>query len=268
VKLLNRLPANGPPSVSPATQPALTRACDTDRVCGRYASSRRDVELVSELRPASVVGEELPPSWNLAPTQPARVVLERLVWDEPDAAPDRRLRTLRWGLIPSWAKDVRIGSRLINARKETVTEKPAYQAAASRRRCLVPADGYFEWERRADQPAAVPHFLHRGDQLLTFAGLYELWPDPDLRADDPARWVWSFTILTTRAPDALGHIHDRSPVVIPVDLRGAWLDPALTHPSAVRDLLAAVPEPRFEAHEVSTAVNDHRNNSPQLINPV
>jgi putative SOS response-associated peptidase YedK len=239
--------------------------CETGRVCGRYASSRRDIELASELRVDSVIGEEPEPSWNLAPTQPARVVLEG---PERDGAPDRQLRTLRWGLIPSWAADAKIGSRLINARKETITEKPAYQAAACRRRCLVPADGYYEWEKRPDRRDAVPHFLHDGDRLLTFAGLYELWPDPDIPADDPARWVWSFTIVTTSAPDTLGHIHDRSPVVIPAELRGHWLEPATTDPAAVRELLDSVPEPRFEAQEVSTEVNNHRNNGPQLVGTV
>jgi putative SOS response-associated peptidase YedK len=236
-------------------------------VCGRYASSRRDIELVSELQVGSVVADEPEPSWNVAPTQPARVVLERRFRDDPEAPPDRQLRTLRWGLIPSWAKDAKIGSRLINARKETVTEKPAFQAAVLRRRCLVPADGYYEWERRAGQPGTVPHFLHVGDRLLTFAGLYELWPDPDVPDDDPDHWVRSFTILTTRAPDALGHIHDRSPVVIPRELRSDWLDPSVTDSGSVRDLLAAVPEPLFEAYQVSTAVNDHRNNGPQLLEP-
>jgi putative SOS response-associated peptidase YedK len=237
-------------------------------MCGRYASSRRDVELVSELEAESVVGEELPPSWNLAPTQPARVVLERAPHNPPGAATQRQLRTMRWGLIPSWADDIKVGSRLINARKETVVEKPAFQAAASRRRCLVPADGYFEWERRIGSKATVPHFLHVRGDLLSLAGLYELWPDPDVPKNDPDRWVWSFTILTTRAPDALGHIHDRSPVVVPPELRGDWLDPAVTDHGSVRDLLAAIPQPRFEAYEVSTAVNDHRNNAPNLISAI
>jgi putative SOS response-associated peptidase YedK len=153
---------------------------------------------------------------------------------------------------------------MINARKETVTDRPAYVAAASRRRCLVMADGYFEWERREGRTSTVPHFLS-GEGLLTFAGLYEMWRNPDLPATDPARWVWTFTILTTTAPDSLGHIHDRSPVVIPSGLRDDWLDPAVTDLDSVRSLLAAVPEPRFDAYEVSTAVNDHRNNGPHLI---
>jgi putative SOS response-associated peptidase YedK len=236
-------------------------------VCGRYASSRRDAELLPELQIASVVGDEPLPSWNVAPTQQARVVLDRGVPDEPGGRPDRQLRSLQWGLIPSWAKDPRIGSRMINARKETVTDRPAYAAAVRSRRCLVPADGYFEWERREGRKSTVPHFLS-GDGLLTFAGLYDMWRNPDIPATDPARWVWTFTILTTTAPDALGHIHDRSPVVVPPCLRDDWLDPALTDLDRVRALLAAVPEPRFDAYEVSTAVNDHRNNGPGLVTAV
>jgi len=169
------------------------------------------------------------------------------------------------GLIPSWAKDRKIGSRLINARAETITEKPSFKAAASRRRCIVPADGYFEWERR--DGAKVPHYLH-GDGVLGMAGLYELWPDPEREPDDPQRWVWTITVLTTTASDALGHIHDRSPVVIPPALQDAWLDPTLTDSERVRELLDSVPEPRLQPYEVSTAVNSVRNNSAELLSPV
>jgi putative SOS response-associated peptidase YedK len=235
-------------------------------VCGRYASSRRDDEFISELEVTSVDGDELPPTWNLAPTQPARIVLERRP-GSGDPRPARQLRTLRWGLIPSWATDPRIGSRLINARKETETERPAFATAVSRRRCLVPADGYYEWERRPGMTTTVPHYLHDGGRLLTFAGLYEFWPNPAVAPDDPDRWVASFTIVTTRAPDTLGHIHDRSPLVIPPELRSDWLDPTVTDIPTVVDLLSAVPAPSFDAYEVGTAVNDHRNNGPHLMAP-
>ena len=237
-------------------------------MCGRYASSRRDAELASELHLTSLVGEELPPSWNVAPTQDGRVVLERRLRDDPGAGPVRELRTMRWGLVPSWSNDPRIGSKMINARIETVTDKPAYQVAASRRRCLVPADGYFEWERHPGRKGTVPHFLYGEGEPLTFAGLYEFWRNPDVPEDDPERWLTTFTILTTTAPDALGHIHERSPVVIPPELRDDWLDPDLTDLAGVRALLARVPEPRFAAYEVSPRVNDHRNNGPDLVEPV
>jgi putative SOS response-associated peptidase YedK len=218
-----------------------------------------------------VIGEEPPPSWNVAPTQDARVVLERAPRgsergsDGQDAR--RMLRSARWGLIPSWAKDVKIGNRLINARSETVTEKPAFKAAAARRRCLIPADGYYEWEKAEGRK--VPYFLHRDGELLAFAGLYELWPDPQRDEDDPDRWLWSYTVLTSPAADTLGHIHDRSPVVVPPgELRDRWLDPAVTDPDQVRELLASIPEPTLEPREVSSAVNSPRNNGPELVEPV
>ncbi|WP_027506945.1 SOS response-associated peptidase [Rhodococcus sp. UNC23MFCrub1.1] len=227
-------------------------------MCGRYASTRSDDDLSSIFDAAVALGEAPEPSYNVAPTDPVRIVLER-------GEEARQLRTVRWGLIPSWAKDRKIASRLINARSETITEKPAFRKAAAKRRCLVPADGYYEWEKREGKK--IPHFLHT-DGVLAMAGLYELWPDPALPEDDPGKWVWTTTVLTTTATDALGHIHDRSPVVVPADMRDAWLDPALTDLGAVADLVQSMPEPHLSPYEVSTAVNSVRNNGPQLLEPV
>lgn len=226
-------------------------------MCGRYANSRHDGDLLRDFQVASVVDAAPDPSWNVAPTDPARVVLERMVDDQPD----RQLRTLRWGLLPSWAKDRKVGAKLINARSETVTDKPAFKAAASRRRCLVPADGYYEW--MATDAGKIPIYLH-GDGVLGFAGLYEIWRDPQ----DGDDWVWSYSIITCTTQDALGHIHDRSPVVVPPDLHGAWLDPGLTDPGTVRELLAGIPPPVLETRQVSTAVNSVHNDGPELIEPV
>ena len=227
-------------------------------MCGRYASTRRDGDLLRDFQVASVVDQEPPPpSWNVAPTDSTRIVLERLVND----LPDRQLRTLSWGLVPSWAKDPKMGAKLINARSETVTTKPAFKAAAAKRRCLVPADGYYEWMVAED--GKHPMFLH-GDGVLGFAGLYESRRD----FDDPDAWLRTYTILTCTATDELGHIHDRSPVVVPRELTDAWLDPTMTDPDTVRDLIAAMPEPRLHAYEVSTAVNSVRNNGPGLIEPI
>lgn len=237
-------------------------------MCGRYASFRRDQEIADVFDIAEVVGEELPPSWNVAPTDDVRVVLERAprrARDAEAAAPARQLRTARWGLVPSWAKDATIGSRLINARSETITEKPAFKAAAARRRCIVPADGYYEWQKT--EGGKQPYFLH-GEGQLAFAGLYELWPDPRLPDDHPDKWWWTSTILTTRATDAVGHIHDRSPLLVPPDLLDAWLDPALTDPAEVRELVAAIPEPHLVPRAVGRAVGNVANNGPELIAPV
>ncbi|MDR6909115.1 putative SOS response-associated peptidase YedK [Rhodococcus fascians] len=234
-------------------------------MCGRYASTRSDSDLQAVFDIAETVGDEVPPSYNVAPTQTIRTVLERAPKDEPESDAVRQLRSVRWGLIPSWAKDAKIGSRLINARSETITEKPSFKKAASRRRCIIPADGYYEWEKR--DGAKVPYFLHE-QGVLAMAGLYELWRDPTKADDDEDRWVWSATVLTSPAADALGHIHDRSPVVLPPELRASWLDPTLTNLNEVSELLAAIPEPRLEPYEVSTAVNSVKNNSPELLTPV
>lgn len=234
-------------------------------MCGRYASTRSDSDLQAVFEIAETVGDEVPPSYNVAPTQTIRTVLERAPKHEPESDAVRQLRSVRWGLIPSWAKDAKIGSRLINARSETITEKPSFKKAASRRRCIIPADGYYEWEKR--DGAKVPYFLHE-QGVLAMAGLYELWRDPTKADDDEDRWVWSATVLTSPAADSLGHIHDRSPVVLPPDLRASWLDPTLTDLGEVTELLAAIPEPRLEPYEVSTAVNSVKNNSPELLTPV
>jgi putative SOS response-associated peptidase YedK len=226
-------------------------------VCGRYANSRHDGDLLREFQVASVVDPPPEPSWNVAPTDSARVVLERLVDDQPD----RQLRTLRWGLVPSWAKDLKIGAKLINARSETVIEKPAFKTAAAKRRCIVPADGYYEWMPTDD--GKVPIYLH-GAETLGFAGLYEIRRDPA----DPDQWLWTYTIITGTTQDALGHVHDRSPVVMPPDMQTAWLDPAMTDLTTVRELLDAVPTPELSTYEVSKAVNSVRNNGPELVTPV
>jgi putative SOS response-associated peptidase YedK len=232
-------------------------------MCGRYANARHDSDLLKDFQVASIVDEpEPPPSWNVTPTQEARVVLERL----HDDLPDRQLRTLKWGLVPSWAKDLRIGSKLINARSETITEKPAFKRAASKRRCIIPADGYFEWmtvEDGSKKPAKIPMYLH-GDGVLGFAGLYEIRPD----VEDPERWLWTYTILTCTTQDALGHIHDRSPVIVPPDRLDDWLDPATTDLDQVRELVASIPPPVLQTYEVSTAVNSPKNNGPELVEPV
>lgn len=225
-------------------------------MCGRYASTTTDRELRSAFAVEEVVGDEIAPSYNIAPTQEVRIVVER---------EQRELRSTRWGLVPSWAKDVKIGNRLINARSESITEKPAFRKAAVRRRCIVPGDGYFEWQQRDGKK--IPYYLH-GDGILAMAGLYELWPDPAKDEGDPGRWLWSMTILTTAATDALGHVHDRSPVILPESFVEHWLDATLNEPEQVQALLASVPEPRLEPFEVSTAVNSVRNNSPELLRPV
>jgi putative SOS response-associated peptidase YedK len=238
-------------------------------VCGRYASTSSRLDLVAAFDATETVGEELAASYNVAPTQTVNVVLERAPRDEPGADPVRILNSqVKWGLVPSWARDQKIGSRMINARSETITQKPAFKAAASRRRCIIPADGYFEW-MKTEEAAKTPFFLHgNDDRPLAMAGLYELWPNPELPEDDPGRWLWTCTVLTRPATDAAGEIHDRSPVILPETFIGPWLDTGLTDRDDVDALLNSVPEPHLVPYEVSTAVNSPRNNRPDLLTPV
>lgn len=237
-------------------------------MCGRYASLASTDALAAEFDVDEILDEDLGASWNIAPTDPVRAVTRRRPHGgDEDAAPVRQLRTLRWGLVPSWANDRSGAARLINARSETVTEKPTFRNAVTRRRCLLPALGYYEW--RKTDGRVIPYFLHDPDGgPLAFAGLYEVWQDPARPADDPAGRLWTCTIITRAATDRLNHIHDRSPVVVPVDLHGDWLDCRGDDHAHARHLLDAIPPPSLEPYPVSTAVNNVRNDGPELIEPV
>jgi putative SOS response-associated peptidase YedK len=211
-------------------------------MCGRYAASYPP-DLIEETYAASLVDEPPAPSWNVAPTDPVPIVVLR-----DDA---RQVRTVRWGLVPSWSADPRGAARMINARAETVESKPAFRAALRKRRCLVPADGWYEW--RAKQP----YFIH-GDGPLAFAGLYEFWRDPATE-----EWLATCAIVTTAAAPSLRDLHDRMPVVLPADRWEPWLDPAFEHPAALLDAREG-----FAAYPVSPAVNSVRNNGAHLVLPV
>jgi putative SOS response-associated peptidase YedK len=254
-------------------------------MCGRYASARSRIELLEEFTvERDRVDEPLQADYNVAPTKPVYAVMTRQPRAERDGdaqarsdqarsdqarpGPVRELRVVRWGLVPSWAKDASIGSRMINARSETVSEKPAFRNAFARRRCLLPADGYYEWQK---PPAGTkgpkqPFFICRPDHSqLAFAGLYELWRDRSLPGEDPAAWLWSAAIITTTAPDELGEIHDRMPMVIDRSGWADWLDPVSTDASDVRALLAPAAATGLTSYPVSVAVNSVRNNGPELI---
>jgi putative SOS response-associated peptidase YedK len=225
--------------------------------------SKATGDLLSAFEAKDIEGTPPPPSWNVAPTQDVPIIAERL----EEGAIDRRLLIARWGLVPSWAKDLKIGSRLINARSESILEKPTFRKAAVKRRALIPAEGYYEWQKTEDGKK-VPNYLYsEKNDLLAFAGLYEFWPDPSLPEDDPGRWLLSCTVLTATAHDTLGHVHDRAPVIIPPDKYAAWLDPGTTDKEAVQQLLQGIPEPVLTPRIVSDRVNSVRNNGPELIEP-
>ncbi len=224
----------------------------------------------------SRVPTPLEPDFNVAPTKEVYAVLER-----PPSRPDdeetrpaqRQLRVLRWGLVPSWAKDPGIGSRMINARMETVAEKPAYRKAFAARRCLLPADGYYEWYpteqlTKAGKPRKQPFFIRpRDGGTLAMAGLYEIWRDPARADDDPDRFRWTSTVITTQAEDAVGHIHDRMPLMVEPDRWSDWLDPTASGPSLL-DLLVPAAPGGLEAYPVSPMVGNVRNNGPELVEPM
>jgi putative SOS response-associated peptidase YedK len=233
-------------------------------MCGRYANASSTPDLLGDYDADRAEGEELPPSWNIAPTDPVRIVVQRP--DKQTSQIHRELHTARWGLVPSWSKDRKGGARMINARSETVTEKPAFKKAAGARRCLVPALGYYEWQRQGT--AKTPWFLHDPDGAgLSFAGLYEWWRDPALADDDPARWLLTCTIITQAATDLLGEIHDRTPVLVTPDLRDAWLDCSDADPQTAARLISRLPEARLAPYVVGAAVGNVRNNGPELITP-
>jgi len=249
--------------------------CEAGDMCGRYASSRRPDDLVEEFEVQQVdVREKLEPDYNVAPTKNVYAVLSRPPSGDRSAAPVRRLRTLTWGLVPSWAKDPSIGNRMINARVETVAEKPAYRKAFAARRCLLPADGYYEWyqteQRNArGRPLKQPFFIRPKDgSALAMAGLYEIWRDPSRDRDDDQAFLWSCTVITTRAEDDLGHIHDRMPMVIEPGDFAAWLDPTVSDTAELNRLLVPAAPGRLEAYPVSTAVNNVKNNGPELLDPL
>jgi putative SOS response-associated peptidase YedK len=238
-------------------------------VCGRYGASWGVDDLISEYR-LDLVDDDarLPADYNVAPTKPVCAVIERRPRDAPEDAPAvRRLVQLRWGLVPFWAKDPSMGSRLINARVETAPTKPAFREAFARRRCLLPADGYYEW--RTEEGRKQPYFLRaKSGRGLAMAGLYEFWRDPARDRDDPAAWLATCTILTTSATDAIGHIHDRQPMFVEPAAYGAWLGPHDGDPRALLELLTPAPSGGLEAYAVSPAVNNVRNSGAHLVDPL
>jgi putative SOS response-associated peptidase YedK len=248
-------------------------------VCGRYASSRDPEEIVEEFEIHTAPPAALAPDYNVAPTKEVYAVVERPPRREPggeDEPAERQLRVVTWGLVPSWAKDPTIGSRLINARMETVAEKPAFRRAFERRRAILPADGYYEWyvpedgpRTSAGRPRKQPYFIRpRDGSILAMAGLYELWRDPTKADDDPNRWRWTCTVITTDAEDELGRIHDRMPLMLTPDRYDAWLDPENHDRDALLGLLRPATPGLLEAYPVSTLVSNVANNGPELVEPL
>jgi putative SOS response-associated peptidase YedK len=220
-------------------------------MCGRYMFAATPQQ-VTERFALSVVPPDLPARYNVAPQMHMPVIVP--------TSPNR-LDIMRWGLVPSWAKDERAGTKMINARAETVAERPAYRAALRYHRCLVPAGGFYEW--RATAHGKQPYFIHlRDEPLFAFAGLYDVWHGPD------GSELRTYTILTCEANELLAPIHHRMPVMLPRDAEPAWLDPQETRAAAVLPLLQPYSAEAMAAYPVSTAVNSPRNEGPVLVAPL
>ena len=222
-------------------------------MCGRYAAAKDVASLVEEFEVARPPDERLPEDFNVAPSKKVYMVVDR----PGDEVIERQLRVAKWGLVPSWAKDPKIGNKMINARIETAAEKPSFRRAWAKRRCLLPADGYYEWY--AGEGPKQPFFIHRPDGAsLAMAGLYEFWKDGE-------DWLVTTCVLTTSATDDLGQIHDRMPLLIPREHWTGWLDPENV---PTPEMAVPAMSTGLEAYPVSTEVNNVRHNGPQLLDPL
>lgn len=234
--------------------PAADTRAHNGGMCGRYAAARDAVEVADWFEVEELPASDLTLRYNVTPTSEAYIVV--------DTDGVRSLQVARWGLVPSWSKDASRASRMINARSETVAEKPAFRSAFRRRRCLVPADGYYEWQSQVERGLKQPFYIHRSDcGQLAFAGLFEDWKGPH----GPMR---TFCLLTKDAVESLSSIHDRMPVIVqPKDWR-QWLDPASTDVPGLLDEVLARSSTGLEAYPVSTQVNKPANDDATLISPV
>lgn len=229
-------------------------------MCGRYAATANPEELVEEFDISFVdeaMAQVCAPRYNIAPTDTVPAVIER----SREEGVDRSLVGLRWGLVPSWAR--KPTATMINARVETLATKPSFRKAASARRCLLPAIGYYEWRQEiqaeGEKPVKQPYFLYPGSGQMVMAGIYEFWKGED-------GWLVSTAIITTEATDELGWVHDRMPMVVPPDSYDDWLDPSLTDAAAAVSLLGT---PLDLGHrKVSRAVGSVRNDGPGLVEPI
>ena len=220
-------------------------------MCGRFVRSTDKDVAQSRFGYEDTQGILLEPRYNIAPTQMHPVVVI-----END---QRVLKMMRWGLVPVWAKDEKIGSSLINARAETVDTKPSFRTAFKKRRCLVLANGFYEWNRE-DKKNKRPFYIRlKSCEPFAFAGLWEIWGPDNLE---------TFTIITTEANDLVAQIHDRMPVILHEKDEGTWLDPELQDPVKLKALLKPYPADSMEMYEVSTAVNSSKHDEPTFILPL
>lgn len=228
-------------------------------MCGRYVSSSTPDDIARYFDADEQPERALEPSWNVAPTDDVYVVLE-----EDDEV--RRVAEHHWGLVPFWAKSPAIGSKMINARADGLATKSAFKDSFARKRCIVPADGFYEWRAVPGQKVKQPYLITRADGApLAFAGLWASWRSPD---GDGSQRLRSATIITTTPNALMATIHDRMPVILPADAWEEWLDPANHDVDELGSLLVPAPDDDLVMRPVSTEVNSVRNQGPHLIDPV
>ena len=243
-------------------EPALATA-RVRWVCGRFVSSSSPDELARYFSAAVDPSVELGPNYNVAPTSDVFVVVCQ--------NHERLLQAFRWGLVPSWAEDLRVGARMINARLETVATRNAYRQAFQRRRCIVPADGFYEWTTVAGQARKQPWYIHRPeDEPYGFAGLWERWrpSGPTGPAGMAPAWTYTCTVITAAANPRMAQLHERMPVALAPQAWDAWLNPDLHDVAVVASLLRPTPAELVTFHPVSVEVNTAVNRGPQLIEEI
>jgi putative SOS response-associated peptidase YedK len=236
-------------------------------MCGRVVSVSSPDVLAAALRVEEMrIEEPLPERYNVAPSLPLYAVATRRA--RHGGAPTRQLGSLRWGLVPSWATDPKVGGRLTNARAETVSSKPAFRDAFARRRAIIPVDAFYEWRRHGGAEGGAtkqPYAIRRRDVgFMAFAGLWEVWRDP-AAPDSPL--LRTCAIVTTRANDLMAPIHDRMPAILPADAWDTWLDLS-TDEKVLASLLRPCPDDWLEAWPVSTLVNHAAVDNPGLLEPL
>jgi putative SOS response-associated peptidase YedK len=228
------------------------RTIGEDKImCGRFTQTI-DTAGIAEAFGVEEISGDLKPSYNIAPTQQVAVII---------SDGKRRLTQVRWGLVPAWAKDIAIGNKLINARAETITEKASFRTAFKKRRCLVVADGFYEWQKQGDGRRPVYIRLKSG-QPFGMAGLYEVWRSPE------GEEITSCAIVTTAANELMRPIHERMPVIIPKANEDLWLDPQVQEAEVLLNLLQPYSAAAMQAYPVSKRVNSPANNSPGCVKPV
>ncbi|NCC73284.1 MAG: SOS response-associated peptidase [Sphingobacteriia bacterium] len=220
-------------------------------MCGRY-SFAPDLKIVNEHYDITVTDGDIQPNYNCAPSQLLPVITN----ENPG-----EMVLFRWGLIPFWAKDSAIGNKLINARSETITEKSSYRNAFRRRRCLVPADAFYEWKSMQGQKEKIPFRIYLPDQLIfSMAGIWEKWKSPD------GKTVNSFSIITTSPNELMAEIHNRMPVILPQSSEKQWLNSDNEHD--LLELLRPFPSQKMSAYRISSLLNSPANNSKEIIQPL